>query len=690
MTTTSVSDASALLSEGLPQEHRPKRRRALIWMVLAMVVVMGTIAFGAMTVLDRRRAEVTADLETRLTLLSAGAVEVIETWLYGLAGLPAHLVNGDQFRLFATELDLAASEPDLSGQLAAQTPYMAEALTEFVRQSPATAAYLLDTGGRVTLGSARAPEPTAAQERQARAAFTAGAPVFAPLRFDGDRNRPVLDIHLPVRALQSHDPTAEPEPVAVFLMTVPVGERLAALLAPDPFAQPGERRLILQHDGNTWTWLAAGDEGLTAMPAGAAPLPEDAPALPFAARPAVAGDRAAFSVGLPVPSLPWLVVQEADRAAALAPVAATRDAVILFGVLATLFVGGLLAAVWFNEQNARNRALATQFQELAGRIDAHRRLLSGVTGSVEEYIGLKRLDGTYGWVNKAFAEALDRPQEMVVGQSDDSLFGHATARRLAALDREALEQGGIAPTEVRVYFGDDLRHLQITKVPLTREDGRVDGVVSVGRDVSELVEQRRQRDAVIRQTIDALVRTVELSDPHLAGHSRLLSGFSGLVARQLGLTEQDVATLELAGNLSQIGKPLVPREILNKPDRLTPEEIVVMQTHIEYAEEILRQVPFDLPVRETVAQMYERLDGSGYPKGLAGDEIALRARILGICDVFCARIRPRSYRSAITPDFALSILADHPQKYDAAAVAALADVVHSIEGEKLLAAAQAA
>jgi len=404
----------------------------------------------------------------------------------------------------------------------------------------------------------------------------------------------------------------------------------------------------------------------------------------------VTGGHAAFSVGMPVPSLPWLVVQEADRAAALAPVAATRDAVILFGVLATLFVGGLLAAVWFNEQNARNRALATQYQDLAERIDAHRRLLSGVTGSVEEYIGLKRLDGTYGWVNKAFAEALNRPQEKVVGQSDESLFGHATAQRLAALDREALEHGGIAPAELRIYFGDELKYLQITKVPLVREDGRVDGVVSVSRDVSELVEQRRQRDAVVRQTMDALVRTVELSDPHLAGHSRLLSGFSALVARRLNLPEHDVATVELAGNLSQIGKPLVPREILNKPDRLTPEEIAIMQTHIEHAEEILGQVPFHLPVRETVAQMYERLDGSGYPRGLAGDEITLRARILGICDVFCARIRPRSYRSAITADFALSILADHPQKYDQAAVAALADVVRSIEGEKLLTAADAA
>ncbi len=689
MMTISHTDASALLSDDLPQEQRSGRRWTLLWMALGMIVVVAAIAYAGALIVQQRRAEVMATLESRLTLLAAGAVDVVETWLAGVAHLPAHLVNSDQFRLFATELHLAGADSDFAAQLAAQTPYMAEALTEFVRQSPATAAYLLGADGSVNLSSAGAPEPDAAQQRRAGDAVTGSRVVYAPLRaFDAGV---VLDVYLPVRALQGFDPAAEPEPVGAFLMTLPVHERLAALLAADPLAGPGEHRVIVQRDDDGWTRLdaVAGRltvAGLSDVPAGLEP----GALLAFAPRPALAGGGTAFSTGLPVPSLPWLVVQEAERTAALEPVAATRWTVIVFGALALLFVGGLLAALWYNEQSSHNRALATQFRTLAGRIEAHRRLLSGITGSIDEFIGLKRLDHTYAWVNQAFAEALGRPVEQVIGRSDEDLFGHATARRLEALDREALKQGGTAPIELKVHFGDTLRHLQITKVPLLRDDGGVDGVVSVSRDVTELVEQRRQRDAVVRQTMDALVRTVELSDPHLAGHSRLLSGFSGLVARHMGLAPRDVATLELAGNLSQIGKPLVPREILTKPDRLTPGEIQVMQTHIEHAAEILRQIPFDLPVHEAVSQMYERLDGSGYPQGLAGDEVNLLARILGICDVFCARIRPRSYRSAITPDFALTILAEHPDKYDAAAVAALREVSRSIEGEKLLATAAAA
>jgi HD-GYP domain-containing protein (c-di-GMP phosphodiesterase class II) len=194
----------------------------------------------------------------------------------------------------------------------------------------------------------------------------------------------------------------------------------------------------------------------------------------------------------------------------------------------------------------------------------------------------------------------------------------------------------------------------------------------------------------VRQTVEALVRTVELSDPYLAGHSRLLRDIGGLVARRLDLPAGDIATVEIAATLSQIGKPLVPRHILTKPERLTSDEIEVMQTHIVHAVRVLEDIDFDLPVRETVEQLYERLDGTGYPNGLAGDRVHMRARILGVCDWFCARIRPRSYRTAIAPEEALQVLAEHPGKYDPEVVAALEAVLATPEGEKLLALSDAA
>jgi HD-GYP domain-containing protein (c-di-GMP phosphodiesterase class II) len=86
--------------------------------------------------------------------------------------------------------------------------------------------------------------------------------------------------------------------------------------------------------------------------------------------------------------------------------------------------------------------------------------------------------------------------------------------------------------------------------------------------------------------------------------------------------------------------------------------------------------------------MHERLDGSGYPKGLKGAEIGTLGGILAICDVFCARIEPRSYRQRLKPDEALNVLKENAARYDATLVAALAEVVHSVEGEKLIASTQ--
>jgi HD-GYP domain-containing protein (c-di-GMP phosphodiesterase class II) len=146
-----------------------------------------------------------------------------------------------------------------------------------------------------------------------------------------------------------------------------------------------------------------------------------------------------------------------------------------------------------------------------------------------------------------------------------------------------------------------------------------------------------------------------------------------------------VHTVALAARLSQIGKLGVRRELLASAERHGPEQIREMQRHIDHADRILHEIAFHLPVRATVVQMHERLDGTGYPKGLSGTQIRREARVLGAVDVFCARIEPRSYRPPIAVEEALAVLRDHPERYDAEVIAALARVVVSPEGEKALA-----
>ena len=677
----------------------PTRRRGglagglALWMGLCLAIVGFIASAIGVWVVDRHHRQAIAEAHQRLDVRADGKADVLQAWLAGLTQLAGNLVNNDQFRLFATEMDIANPDDPLYGQLAPLAPYMLEALSEFVRQNPVSAAYLVGRDGRPVLASAGAAEPTEAQQSLAAEAVASGQIVLSPIRRDA--GIPVFDLHRPIPALQGNDPFTQPEPVGVLMVTVPAAERLSALLEPATLDLPGERSIIVQLESDermtAWYLSAtglAGDGVASLGPAGGQLL--DQGVLLFAERRSLAGDQAVLSAGLALPGVRWSVIQELDLDTALAPVARTRLLAVVLGALATLAIAGSFAAVWFRLQGAHLRELAAQYRDMAGRIDANRRLLTGVTDTVGELIGLKRRDGSYAYVNRTLAEAVGRDPAGVVGQTDDCLFGHATAERLAIADRAAWAgQRPPAVEEIR-YLAGRRRHLETTRVPLIRPDGAVDGIVSVSRDVTDLVEERQRREAAVRQTVDVLVRTVELSDPYLAGHSRLLRDVAGLVARRLALGGADITTVEIAATLSQIGKPQVPRDILTKPERLSAEEIEVMQTHIIHAVRVLDDIDFDVPVRETVAQLYERLDGSGYPNALAGEAIALPARILGICDWFCARIRPRSYRTAIAPKEAVRILAAHPDKYDAAAVDALAGVIATPDGEKLLAGSRAA
>lgn len=185
--------------------------------------------------------------------------------------------------------------------------------------------------------------------------------------------------------------------------------------------------------------------------------------------------------------------------------------------------------------------------------------------------------------------------------------------------------------------------------------------------------------------VTALVRAIELRDPYLAGHSRRVAEFSVAVGKQLGCGEEELATLELAANLSQIGKLAIRKDLLTKPARLTSAEVQEMEAHVKHAVDFLQGIDFELPVVETITQMHERLDGEGYPNGLKGEQISLTGRILGACDVFCARLEPRSYRAGLAPDAVLDILAENMARYDPKVIDALKQVVATVSGEKLIA-----
>jgi PAS domain S-box-containing protein len=367
------------------------------------------------------------------------------------------------------------------------------------------------------------------------------------------------------------------------------------------------------------------------------------------------------------------------------PLATYTTAAIVVAALVVIAVAIAFGAFWWRLSSLHSSTLATQYRMLANRISAQKQLLDSINGAIPEFIGLKAPDGSYLYANAAFAKAIGREAKAIVGLDDAALFGQGTAKRLALSDRRVLSSREAVTSDEEIYLNGEPRYVQISKVPFLDPTGTPSGIVSVTRDVTELVEQQRRKERAIKQMVTALVRAIELRDPYLAGHSRRVAEFAVAVGKQLGCSEEELATLELSANLSQIGKLAVRKDLLTKPARLTPAEIVEMEAHVDQAIELLHGIDFELPVVETIAQMHERLDGKGYPRGLQGDGICLTGRILGACDVFCARLEPRSYRAGLGPAEVLAILDENISRYDIKVIEALKQVVATIPGEKIIA-----
>ena len=178
--------------------------------------------------------------------------------------------------------------------------------------------------------------------------------------------------------------------------------------------------------------------------------------------------------------------------------------------------------------------------------------------------------------------------------------------------------------------------------------------------VEELDEAKRELEnsylklsRSLSQTVEALAAAGEVRDPYTAGHQRRVTELAVAIASNLGLEEARVEGLRVAGLMHDIGKLAVPAELLSKPSRLSETEYGLIRGHPQTACDILQTVEFPWPIPEIVIQHHERLDGSGYPNGLKGEEILLEARILAVADVVEAMSSHRPYRPARGIDKAL-------------------------------------
>jgi PAS domain S-box-containing protein/putative nucleotidyltransferase with HDIG domain len=238
------------------------------------------------------------------------------------------------------------------------------------------------------------------------------------------------------------------------------------------------------------------------------------------------------------------------------------------------------------------------------------------------------------------------------------LYENSEDRRI--FNSRMLSFGSVRDEELRLqrksgalFFGS------VSAVAVKDEQDRIkyyDGVIE------DITERKRAEDIkkdfkdlrrTLEGTVHALAVTAETTDPYTAGHQYRVSSLACAIARKMGLPEKQIEGIRIAGILHDIGKIYVPPAILNRPGKLVEIEFSLIKTHPTVGYNILKSIDFPWPVAEAVLQHHERLDGSGYPKGLKSECIILEAKILGVADVVEAMSSHRPYRPAIGKDVSI-------------------------------------
>jgi PAS domain S-box-containing protein/putative nucleotidyltransferase with HDIG domain len=281
--------------------------------------------------------------------------------------------------------------------------------------------------------------------------------------------------------------------------------------------------------------------------------------------------------------------------------------------------------------------------------------------SVPAIIFYKDIEGRIIRANKALADSLKMSIEDIVGKTTEELFPKEQAENMRKDDKEVIISGKPKRNIIEPYETPEGTRWAITdKIPYKDKEGKVTGVIDLSKDITvqrkseeELQQSYQRLKKTMDAAIDTMSRIIEAKDPYTSGHQHRVCQLAVPLAQELGLAEDKVEGIRIASLIHDIGKIGLPTEILSKPTRLTDIEFDLIKNHSQIGYNILKSIDFSYPIAQIVLQHHERINGSGYPQGLKGEDILLEAKIIGVADVVEAMSSHRPYRPALGIDVAL-------------------------------------
>ncbi|MDX9783469.1 MAG: PAS domain S-box protein [Spirochaetia bacterium] len=285
-----------------------------------------------------------------------------------------------------------------------------------------------------------------------------------------------------------------------------------------------------------------------------------------------------------------------------------------------------------------------------------------IVNNAQEGIFQISKDGRYITVNKALADMLgyDSSEDLI-----DSITDTAHQIFYDPSDREKLlsqieRNGSVLGFECRYRRKNgDVIWVSLDQHAIKDRHGGFRYYEGFCEDITEKhlgIERLRQ---ALGATVNAIAAAVEARDPYTAGHQSRVADLAQAIARQVGLDADRIEGLRLAAMIHDLGKITVPAEILTKPKKLTDIEFSLIKFHAQTGYDILKNIDFPWPIARIVLEHHERIDGSGYPMALSGDQILLESKILAVADVVESMASFRPYRPSLGIDAALAEIEGH-------------------------------
>ncbi|MBW7929829.1 MAG: PAS domain-containing protein [Gammaproteobacteria bacterium] len=502
---------------------------------------------------------------------------------------------------------------------------------------------------------------------------------------NGAGDEPVLVEALPIATVSGAGGDAA-RPLGVLLAIRSAAADLYPLLARGPDFSEESESILLERRGEEVVLLSPTHDGSKplrrALPAGRGELAEVAAvAAPgrFVALPNYRGEKV-LQVSRPISGQGWVLVQQVDAAQALSLADERRRFLLMALSLLLLSVAAVAVAAWRHGSGVRARHLAAELGSKADHLQQQTELLHTISDSLDVPVILVAADNRVVFTNQAAAAAAGTTISTMQGGLVSGVLPQAVQPGIHAGLAQVRDQGG-SVQQLLAWpdaEGETERMFRASFIPVHRIGEERDLVLLVLSDVSAIQQANQRNTDMLRRLVLTLVGVVDRHDPYSAHHAQRMTEVADALARELDFSDRERATLTLAASLANIGKVMIPVDLLTKPGPLSAEEQATLQKHVGYGLELLHGLQFDGPVVDIIAQKHERPDGRGYPHGLPASRITLAGQVLAVANAFVALLSPRAWRQGLSVQGALDeLMRGAGSQFDRRVVAALFHVAEN-------------